>query len=116
MSEVLDLQRERAGRNQALLREVNERIEELNETFDQFSPYGTWMCECADTGCREQIEMTIGEYEAIRRHPNRFVIAPHGLHFYENVEDVVEETARYWVVEKIGEAARVAIELDTRRD
>ena len=116
MSEVLDLQRERAGRNQALLREVNERIVELNETFDQLSPYGTWMCECADTDCREQIEMTIAEYEAVRRHPNRFVIAPHGVHFYENVEHVVGETERYWVVEKIGEAARVSIELDSRSD
>jgi hypothetical protein len=47
----------RAGRNQALYREINERVREINEAFDAL-PIGEWICECANEECFETIDMT----------------------------------------------------------
>jgi hypothetical protein len=33
------------------------------ECGTELSPYGSWVCECADTSCVRSIEMTLGEYE-----------------------------------------------------
>jgi hypothetical protein len=52
----------------------------------------------------------------VREHPSRFAIAAHDAHFYAELERVVEETDRYWVIEKICAAAIVATELDPRDD
>jgi len=104
----------RAAENQALFRQVNERIEELNQAFEDFTPFGSWACECADTACRKRIDMTIAEYEALRAHPNRFAVAPGEDHVWPEAEHVVERTERYWVVAKDGAAAERAIELDPR--
>ena len=94
--------------------EINERIEEMNQTLEQLTPYATWLCECADLKCVQSVELTLGEYEAVRTHANRFVIAPEAAHVFPNVERVVEETDRYWLVEKIEQAAAVAAERDPR--
>jgi hypothetical protein len=110
------LQEERAARNESLFREINERLAQLNDALEEISPYGEWMCECQDVDCHEPITMTLAEYHAVREHPNRFAIAAHGAHLYPEVERVVDETDRYWVVEKLGEAATVATELDPRGD
>ena len=102
----------RAGENQALFRSINERIEELNEAFDQFGGYGRWTCECPDVHCTETIEMTLAEYEAVRAHPTRFAIAPSVEHLRSEIEIVLSRTDRYWVVEKMGPAGERAEELD----
>jgi hypothetical protein len=111
----MDEQERRAGENQALFAQVNDRIRELNEVFDTFTPYGSWACECAHIGCMEYIELTLGEYEALRAQPARFAIAPGDAHVVPEVEDVVEKTDRYWVVEKRGEAKRAAVQARHRR-
>ena len=110
-------QEERVARNQSLFRAINARVEELNETFVQLTPYGSWMtpygswiCECADRTCQGRIEMTLGEYEALREHPARFAVLPDGAHVAPRVERVVERADRYWVVEKIGVAGALAAE------
>jgi hypothetical protein len=104
----------RAARNQSLYREVNERIEELNERFDAaLSAGATWVCECADTECSEPMSLTLGEYEELRSHPNRFAVLPG--HVLEEVERVVDADDRYVVVEKVGPAAAIAAELDPRQ-
>lgn len=106
-------QRERrAAHNQALFRSVNERLEALNDAFQQFAPYGSWMCECSRTDCAEMIEMTPGEYEELRAHPARFAVV--AGHVEPEVEDVISRGARYWTVEKSGSAATVARTLDER--
>ena len=106
------LQQERAARNEALFREINERLAQLNDALDEHSPLGTWMCECQDTDCHEPVEMTLTEYRGVREEPNRFVIVANGAHLYPEVERVVEETDRYWLVEKTGVAGEIAVELD----
>ena len=99
---------EQVGKNEALFREVNERVAALNETFAQLTDYGSWVCECARENCVERCDMTIAEYEAVRRDDTQFLIAPDPSHFFPDDEDLVLQTDRYWVVRKRGEAAEAA--------
>jgi hypothetical protein len=94
----------RAARNQLLFREINERVRDLNEGFSLVLPLGEWVCECADHLCAERIALSADEYDGIRRHGARFVVAPGDAHVWADVEQVTERTDRYWVVETIGEA------------
>jgi hypothetical protein len=98
----------KGARNQSLLRDVNERINEL--VGEAWNP--EFLCECADTSCLETLELSLGEYEAIRSSPVRFPIKPG--HEVPEFERVVEEHGGYVVVEKFGEAAEVATKLDPR--
>src|SRR5215218_7509969 len=76
MGEDRDTSAARVGQNQALYREVNERVKELNEAFDALLPLGEWICECANESCFEKIEMTHEEYEAVRAGERRFFVKP----------------------------------------
>jgi hypothetical protein len=104
----------RAGENQALFREVNERINAAKEARSVWVNISEWVCECADESCTERIEMTPKEYEELRANPTHFAVAPAEMHVVPEVERVVEKRERYWVVEKGGEAAEVAEQLDIR--
>jgi hypothetical protein len=113
MSEQQDVDRaERAARNEALFRRVNERLEELATTFQAVSEKAVFVCECADATCIEQIEMSLDEYEAVRSRPDQFAVVP--AHVYPDVERIEQATERYAVVAKIGEAAAVAEDADPR--
>lgn len=102
------------GENEALFREVNERVRELNEALPP-EYHTTWTCECSNTRCLELVEMAAHEYEAVRAHSYRFLVYPDEAHVGPaDEEQVVERHDRYWVVEKLGESARVAEELDPR--
>jgi hypothetical protein len=107
----IDQRRIRAAENQALMRSVNDRIDEINRTFADFTPYGSWVCECADIACVERIDMTLAEYEEVRSLPERFAVAPDGVHVIPDVETVTVKTDRYWIVEKFGAGAERAAEL-----
>ena len=99
----------RAGVVESLFRKVNERVRELNERLEPLVDYGSWACECADPTCLERIDLTGEEYDELRARPTHFAIAPDQKHFEPTVETVVRKTDRYWVVEKQGEAADIAI-------
>ena len=99
----------RAGEVEALFREVNERVRELNETLEPLQEYGSWACECADPACLLRIDMTQAEYAELRARPTQFAVSPDQKHFDPEVEVLVRKTDRYWVVEKRGEAAEIAI-------
>ena len=98
----------KAAHNQALMREVNERIEQLAED----AAHPEFLCECANQECTQTIELSIAEYEAIRSSPERFPVKPG--HDYPEFERVVDKNERFAVVEKFGEAARVVRKLDPR--
>ena len=107
---------ERVARNEALFREFNERVEDMAGTFD---PQGEgdalrieFVCECGDLDCLERLELTRTAYEEVRSDPKRFVVAP--VHEKAEIERVVARGEGYLVVEKIDEAAEVAIEHDPR--
>ena len=112
-AEALDLRKERIGRNQALFREVNERLEGLNRTMSELIPISDFICECANPECFERIGLTIPEYEELRAEPTHFAVR-HG-HVYPEAERVVERRTGYTVVEKFAEAGSYAIQTDPRR-
>jgi hypothetical protein len=109
-----DPRADRAARNEALFRRVNERLEELNESFASVTEHGEFVCECADAGCVERIELTLSAYEAVRKVPTRFVVKPR--HVLPGNERVIEEHEGYVVVEKVGHAGERALRLDERTD
>ena len=98
----------KGARNQALWREVNERIAELSAGLED----AEFLCECASLDCTETLQLSLTEYEDARRWPNRFPVLPG--HFLPEVERVVEQNERYVVVETFGKAAEEAIRLDPR--
>jgi hypothetical protein len=98
---------ERIGQNEALFREVNERIRDVSNGSEM-----EILCECGDTDCTVSLRITTGEYEGLRADPTRFAVA-HG-HVEPDVEQVVFSNDRYSVVEKFGEATRIAHRSDPR--
>lgn len=106
---------ERAARNQSRFRAYNERIQPHNAVHHWVDPpYADWVCECALENCTMPAQLTVAEYRAIREHPTRFLVAPSDDHVVPEVERVVERRERYWVVEKLGEAADMSETLDGR--
>jgi hypothetical protein len=108
----LDPHGERAARNEALFRRVNERVEEVNQAFDSILDSADFFCECANVDCMEKIRMTLPEYEALRTVSTHFAIKPG--HGDPETERVVEERVGYVVVEKFGHAGERADDLDPR--
>jgi hypothetical protein len=105
----LDVQRQRAARNQSLFREVNERIEDLASP----ATFAGFICECTNESCDEQVSLTLEEYEHIRSDSNRFLVLPG--HDVPGLEEVVESTDRFVMVAKLGRGAAVAEHLDPRK-
>jgi hypothetical protein len=102
---------ERRALNEALFRDVNERIAESAERFDADKTEFT--CECADSTCTERVPATLAEYENVRRSSTTFLLAPG--HDQPDIEEVVLDRGRFQVVEKTKEAVRrTVIRLDPR--
>lgn len=107
----------RAARNQALFREINERMRELNDALASMTDEYAIACECADAGCVETLSIRAEDYQAVRSSPRRFVILRG--HIVPGIEEVVAEHDGYVVVEKQGAAGEVAAHLaddDPRSD
>jgi len=102
---------QRAGANEATIRDVNEGIERGQWPGEEDAPVG-FRCECAQLGCNQLIELSVREYEDIRAHPRRFVVVPG--HEAPDVERVIEAGPRYVIVEKLDQAGEVAEQHDPR--
>lgn len=91
---------ERVGRNEALFRVVNERMQGLNEAFaavtdDVFEI----VCECGEITCVELIQIVSGEYERVRADTTLFIVV--SGHEDATAEAVVEKAeGAYSVVRK----------------
>ena len=104
----------RIGMNEALFREVNERLQELAEGFGRTPEKLDLICECGNASCASRIEMDPEEYQKVRSDSTTFAIVEG--HAIPDVEEIVERRAAYDVVRKSGsEAERVAEETDPRR-
>ena len=100
---------QRAARNEALFREVNENIAKLEGRLDSQSDSLPVICECSQASCATQFEMSLTEYESVRRHPDRFIVARG--HEQPTIEQTVAERPEYVIVEKVGIAAAAADEV-----
>jgi hypothetical protein len=107
----VNLTEERAGRNEALFREVNEQVRRLNEGSGPITDGADFVCECSLDTCAERVRVSLRAYEAVRAYPRRFVVLPG----HENdFEHVVERNDSFYVVEKEGGAGRIAERSDPR--
>ena len=111
---------QRQARNEALLREVNEQIERVDQTTQEagLSEDATFefLCECgrvkgADISCDEHVEMTLAEYEDVRSQDDRFALVPG--HETPELEEVVRRTDKFVIVDKNPEAEPI-VEDDPR--
>jgi hypothetical protein len=103
----------RIGKNEILLREVNERIEELGTGAAIAVPTISFVCECGDRSCTQQVKLELREYEAVRTNGRCFLTLPG--HEAPEVERVVERHDGYQIVEKNdGTPGRLAEREDPR--
>ena len=91
---------------QALMRVVNDEIEDLNATFGTLLDDHLVLCECGRTRCLEQIRVPGAEYGRLRALDGVFVVAPG--HEQTELERVVREEAGFRVVELLPHARRLA--------
>ncbi len=103
---------QRRALNEALFRQVNERIAESAEHFVDGKT--AFVCECSDPNCTERVSATLAEYERVREKPTTFLLAPD--HHEPDIEQVVSKRGRFHVVEKMQAAVRRTVtRLDPRR-
>jgi hypothetical protein len=102
---------DRIAVNESVFREINEGIERGQWPGEEGLQVG-FRCECARLGCNQVIELTVGEYERVRAHPRRFMVAVG--HEMPEAEAVIETKTDYVVVEKLGQAGRLAESTDPR--
>jgi hypothetical protein len=101
---------ERLARNEAMFREINERLESKIVVSSGGNDQLSVLCECANPDCTDRIALTVDEYETVRSNPRQFVVAPG--HAYLEVEDVVSRNDRYEIVRKTGVAGDFAARFD----
>lgn len=106
---------ERIGMNEAVFRDVNERIQDVASTFDLTSEPLDLICECGDAECVARISLTRDEYEAVRADPELFAVSTG--HVAPDVEEVVAQHSRYDVVRKNrGVPSQIAHKTDPRSE
>ena len=109
-----DARAERLARNESRFREINERVEHdlepIVERQDELIPF---VCECGRPTCSQALELSLGEYEAVRSDATRFVVVDG--HQIDDVEDVVERHDRYLVIQKHPETWAIVEQTDPRR-
>lgn len=95
----------RQARNEALHREVNERLAELDKQTDSWAgddELFDFLCECAaGNGCDARVRMKLSEYEHVRQQDDRFALVPG--HQDSEIERVVDANERFVVVDKAPE-------------
>lgn len=98
----LDERLARQARNEALFREVNERIAQLGESAEAWAPDGEieFLCECGEEGgCGERVRMPLEVYERVRAQDDRFAVKPG--HETPELERAVDWTDEYVIVDKV---------------
>jgi hypothetical protein len=93
---------ERKVANEVIFREHNVRVTtQLGSLLPRENILSfpiAFTCECSHADCREQINMTIEEYENAHKDRRQFIIIPG--HTYPDIETVVDQFETYHVVRK----------------
>lgn len=106
--------RERLARNEAVFREVNERIEKLMRDGDWLGESESLevLCECGKRDCAEPLRLTVSDYERVREEPTDFLVARG--HVIPEIEKVIATGPDYEVVRKLAGEGVLARETDPR--
>jgi hypothetical protein len=104
------LRGERLVQNQALIRDLNEQVDQLGRQLGH-APGGSErlhvFCECANRGCVQLIELARREYESVRCDADAFLVAPG--HEVPSIERTIRRMDGYLVVVKFHpETTRIA--------
>jgi hypothetical protein len=92
---VDELTARKLAHNEALFREVNERIHDVR----RYAGESSYICECANAACFETVTLSDTTYREIRAKRRHFAVTPG--HELEEIERVVRRTPTYLVVEKL---------------
>ena len=103
----MDSSEERSARAQTIFRAGNEALGRAAASRDGAVPY---ICECGDEGCFTRVPLAREEYEEVRAHPRRFLVALG----HEGEAQTVARRDGYAVIEKDDVAGRIAVETDPR--
>lgn len=102
---------ERIAENQSRFREANERIEATADSMQIGGPV-PFVCECPVPRCTELVQMSLEDYEEIRRHDRRFFVVPgHEEPAVSSGAGAVagkDAAGRYLLVDKVGVAGEIA--------
>ena len=108
-----EAEKQRVAENEALFRDVNERIEQTDEELQTMEPrQWEFLCECGDATCTTLVSLTLAEYEHVRSSPVYFAVVPG--HEIPEIERVVARNDRFAIVEKVGPEARIVRERHPR--
>jgi hypothetical protein len=88
----------RAAQTELVFRAVNEQIMRVTDRLRAQLAEIDIICECVDTSCVSAIRIAPNEFADIERSAGRFLVVPG--HEDEDVEQVVERRAKYFVVLK----------------
>jgi hypothetical protein len=112
---AMDERERRLGLNEAIFREVNERVEEVNRALGSLTGTLEIICECGSTTCTDQLSVPVDVYERVRSNPLHFLLQVG--HEDPLVERVIENLETYVIVEKEGtDVEEVAKATDPRSD
>ena len=100
-----------AAENEVTFRNVNERLEEKAAELELANERTPFLCECEDERCTDVLLLGRGEYEEVRAHPARFVVAPG---HQEQDDELIREEADFTVIEKHGEEGELVARQDPR--
>jgi hypothetical protein len=95
--------KDRFARNEAIFREVNERVADVSDSQARITNF---LCECGNVDCIEELSLTGAEYVELRSNSRTFAVSPG--HALNDVETVIKETDRFYVVEKHPREAAIA--------
>jgi hypothetical protein len=101
---------ERAARNEVSFRKANEKLGDKRQELEL--PGRTpFLCECSDPDCTELIHLSLEQYDHIRSRANWFVTATG----HDGLDGSrAEEHGAYVIIQKDGEAGRIAEEENPR--
>jgi hypothetical protein len=108
----MDARELRLAQNETIFREINERVRDVARSHGTDSHVYSFFCECANTDCTLQVELTTADYERVRADGARFFISPG--HELPEIERILEQHDGWSLIEKKGDAAVYARDVDPR--
>jgi hypothetical protein len=96
----------RLAENEALAREVNERVGEVAASWYGDEEALEFVCECSRDDCTSRVHLRMSEYREVRSSPVQFAVVD--AHVDEEIENRVGTAGDATVVRKIGIGADVA--------
>ncbi len=95
----------KAAKNEALTRSLNEGLARGEERWPSEDP--TFICECSDLSCVEEVALSLEDYRGIHEDPQCFIVKPG--HEVLEIEKVIDDRGAFRVVEKTGPGRDIVV-------